>query len=40
MTQSKTNNNSKKLEKYRKIQKDYDKYFSYLYSKLNSKEKD
>lgn len=29
-----------KLEKYRKIQKDYDKYFSYLYNKINSKEKD
>ena len=29
-----------KIEYYRKIQKDYYKYFSYLYSKLNSKEKD
>ena len=29
-----------KIEYYRKIQKEYDKYFSYLYSKFNSKEKD
>lgn len=40
MTKSEIKYNIEKIKHYRKIQKEYEAYFSYLHTKLSSKEKE